>query len=133
MIIVDSDVLIDALRGRKPAMDRVALELRTRDLATTTINVFELESGARAESEAEKVRTLLAPIRVLPFDRAAARAAADVRRRLEAGGQGIGMADYLIAGICLSRSAVLITNNRNHFERVPGLKLSRIENGTGSG
>ena len=33
------------------------------------------------------------------------------------------MADYLIAGICRSRSAELLTRNRRHFERVPELKF----------
>jgi predicted nucleic acid-binding protein len=34
------------------------------------------------------------------------------------------MADYLIAGVCLSRSAILLTRNRAHFERVRGLSIS---------
>ncbi len=34
------------------------------------------------------------------------------------------MADYLIAGICLSRNAMLLTRNRAHFERIPGLHLA---------
>jgi predicted nucleic acid-binding protein len=33
------------------------------------------------------------------------------------------MADYMIAGICLAHSAVLLTRNRKHFERVAGLTL----------
>ena len=33
------------------------------------------------------------------------------------------MADYLIAGICLDRNAILLTRNRDHFERVQGLSL----------
>lgn len=32
----------------------------------------------------------------------------------------MGMPDYLIAGVCVSRSAVLLTRNRKHFQRVPG-------------
>jgi len=127
MIVFDSDVLIDALRGRKRAMERVALELRTGDVATTTVNVFELASGARTQEERDKVQALLAPFRVLSFDRPAAREAAEARRNLEAAGQSIGMADYLIAGICLSRNGILVTRNREHFARVPGLKLSTFD------
>ena len=36
------------------------------------------------------------------------------------------MADYLIAGICLERGAILLTRNLDHFERVDGLKLGRL-------
>ncbi len=127
MIVADSDVLIDALRGREPARRRIALELGSRALATTSISVFELRSGAKTTQELAKVEMLLAPIMVLPLDDAAARAAADVRKKLEAAGQTIGTADYLIAGICLSRSAILLTRNRSHFERVPGLILGQLE------
>jgi tRNA(fMet)-specific endonuclease VapC len=60
---------------------------------------------------------------VLPLDEPAGRRAARVRRDLEARGQPIGMADYLIAGICLERGASLLTRNRRYFGRVPGLTL----------
>ncbi len=38
----------------------------------------------------------------------------------------IGTADYLIAGICLTRGGVLLTRNRDHFERVSGLNLGKV-------
>ena len=126
MIVADSDVLIDALRGREPAKSRIALELGTQSLATTSISVFELRSGAKTPQELAKVETLLAPLLILPLDDDAARAAADARVKLEAAGQTIGTADYLIAGICLARSAILLTRNRAHFVRVPGLTLGRL-------
>lgn len=37
--------------------------------------------------------------------------------------KGLAMADYLIAGICLSRGSTLLTRNRAHFERIPELRL----------
>jgi hypothetical protein len=43
---------------------------------------------------------------------------------LERSGAAIGMADSLIAGIVLSAGGDLLTRNRRHFERVPGLKLA---------
>jgi len=126
MIVADSDVLIDALRGRQPARDRIDLELGTGQLATTVISVFELMSGVRSDSQLEKVKTLLAPIRILPLDDQASRQAAELRRRLEAEGRRLAMADYLIAGICLSRNSVLLTRNRSHFERIPELRLGQL-------
>ena len=45
---------------------------------------------------------------------------------MEASGEGIGMADYLIEGICLARDAVLLTRSRKHFEKVPGLALGFV-------
>jgi tRNA(fMet)-specific endonuclease VapC len=123
VIVADSDVLIDALRGRKPAAGAIHQYLEAGTLATTAVTAFELESGATSVEASSAVGRLLAALEILPFDQSAARAAAAVRRALEAGGTPIGMADYLIAGICLSRSAALLTRNRAHFERVPGLVL----------
>lgn len=124
MIVCDSDVLIDSLRGRDPGRSRVALELQVGRLATTCISVFELLSGARSARERQKVETLLAALVVIPLDAAAAEVAAEIRLHLESKGEGLAMADYLIAGICVSRSAILLTRNVTHFQRVPDLKLS---------
>lgn len=123
MIVADTDVLIDALRGREPWRTRVAEELRRRRLATTSVTVFELLSGARDDEQRGKIVRLLAALTVLPFDEPASVAAAETRRALEAAGAAIGMADYLIAGVCLSRSARLWTRNRRHFGRIPGLAI----------
>ncbi len=126
MFIADSDVLIDSLRGGKGTRGRIDLELQTGSLATTAISVFELLSGARTPIQVQKVEQLLAALRILPLDDEAGRKAAAIRRELEAGGQGLAMADSLIAGICLSRNAILLTRNRAHFERVHGLSLGRL-------
>lgn len=123
MILVDSDVLIDALRGREPARDRLRRELKNHRVATTSISAFELEAGAWTEAELGKVTTLLEAMPVIPFEWRAASAAAAARRALEGAGRTINMADYLIAGIALAHDVPLWTRNRAHFERIPGLVL----------
>lgn len=123
MIVVDSDVLIDALRGREPSRSRVAGGLIDGTLATTAINAFELRSGARSSKQEADVEALLAPLTGLAFDSEASRAAAAARRELEARGETVGMGDYLIAGICLSRGLPLLTRNRDYFGRIPALGL----------
>lgn len=123
MILVDSDVLIDALRGREPSRSRIAAGLEEGTLATTAVNAFELRSGARTSKQKEDIEGLLTPLAILPFDEGASRAAASTRRELESRGETIGMGDYLIAGVCLSRALPLLTRNRDHFARVPGLLL----------
>jgi len=126
LIVADTDVLIDALAGRAAASARVNEELQRGRLATTSETAFELLSGAGSQGTRRQVERLLAPLSLLPFDDRAANAAADVRLELEAEGVPIGMADYLIAGICLSRSAELLTHNRDHFSRIGDLELSDL-------
>lgn len=126
MILADTDVLIDFLRGTAPAADRVALELRTRSFGTTAVTVFELRSGARSERQRRAVAELLEAITLVPLGSREAELAANLRLELESRGEPIGMADYLIAGTCLSRQAILLTKNRKHFQRVPGLSLATL-------
>lgn len=125
MIVADTDVLIDFLRAREPAAGRVALELRA-GLATTAVTAVELMSGARTAAQRAVVAELLDGLTILPLGSSEATRAAAVRLELEARGEAIGMADCLIAGTCLAREAMLLTRNRKHFERVPGLSLARL-------
>jgi tRNA(fMet)-specific endonuclease VapC len=124
MMIADTDVLIDFLRGREPFASRVALEIESGSLKTTSVTRFELQSGARTKREVELIGGLLAAIPTLPLDADSADRAAEARRSLERSGTPIGMADSLIAGIVLANAGTLLTGNRKHFERVPGLKLT---------
>ena len=123
MIVADSDVLIDFLAGVQPAKDQIAEYINTDQLQTTAVSCFELLSGAGENKRGHAVRQLLESVTVLPLDRAAARHAADVRRKLDRTGQKIGMGDSLIAGIALAHGVPLFTRNRAHFERVENLKL----------
>lgn len=124
MIIADTDVLIDFLRGKGFA-EKVAYQVKTGGLHTTAISAFELWAGAKTEQQIHAVDTLLAALIILPLDTGSAKRAAKLRRELEKKNATIGMADSLIAGICLERDGVLITRNKKHFERVIGLKLSQ--------
>ncbi|MGK5089290.1 type II toxin-antitoxin system VapC family toxin [Bdellovibrionota bacterium FG-2] len=123
MIIADTDVLIDFLRGKGMA-DRIAYEIKTGGLHTTAISAFELWAGAKSNQQIAAVETLLSALIIIPLESDSARRSAKVRRELESRNATIGMADSLIAGICLERDGVLITRNTKHFERVPGIKLS---------
>jgi tRNA(fMet)-specific endonuclease VapC len=91
------------------------------------ISRFELPAGARTARQQRVIGELLAALPSLPLDEPSADAAAEIRRDLERDGAGIGMADSLIAGIVLTFRGTLLTRNRRHFERVPGLELGRLE------
>lgn len=123
MIVADTDVLIDFLRGAGAA-EKVALELERGAIWTTAVTRFELMAGARTERQRVVITDLLGGIPTLALDEAAADEAADIRRDLEERGESIGMADSLIAGIARAADKLLLTRNRKHFERVTGLKLS---------
>ena len=123
MTIADADVLIDFLHGKGEA-GRVEDLLRRGALRTTVIARFELLSGAKTPKQAATVLQLLDAVPALALDVPAADAASGIRKSLEKMGEGIGMADSLIAGIVTTNGGILLTRNHRHFERVPGLKLA---------
>lgn len=123
MILADTDALIDFLKGKGLAA-QVRTELERGRLCTSSINVFELFSGAHTKGQQDKVQSLLAPMTILSLTEEAARCAAEIRRTLDRKGVGIGMGDSLIAGIAIHFNAKLLTRNLKHFERLPGLSLS---------
>ena len=63
---------------------------------------------------------------ILPFGPEEAQIAADIRQELESEGQSIGMADYMIAAVCIAHRGVLLTRNRKHFERIKTIELSGL-------
>jgi predicted nucleic acid-binding protein len=123
MTIADTDVLIDYLAGKGEA-DAVERLLRHGALRTTVISRFELLSGAKNAKQLARLVQLLEAVPSLGLDDAAADAASEIRRSLERSGNPIGMADSLIAGIVTANGGTLLTRNRRHFERIPGMKLA---------
>jgi tRNA(fMet)-specific endonuclease VapC len=123
VILADTDALIDYLSDISPVAEQVAQYAQADRLWTTAVTCFELLTSADEGKRGDKVRELVQAINVLLLDLPAAQRAAGVRRHLESTGQAIGMADSLIAGTALLHDLPLLTRNRNHFERVPGLSL----------
>jgi len=123
VIVLDTDILIDILAGEEPWATWFAERLPSRRLATTSINCFELLAGARTPEEANRLRTFLRPLAVLPLDGESANRAADAAGDLRQRGEPLPMADLAVAGVCLELEASLLTRNRRHFRRIAGLRL----------
>lgn len=123
MLLYDSDVLIDFLRGAEPMASQIREELLRGRVAVSAMTVFELQAGARSPRQQEVVATLLAAVQVVPVDAGVAVAAGSWFRDLKAGGQETGAADCLIGATCAQLGAELVTRNRRHFERMPAVRL----------
>lgn len=114
LVVLDSTVLIDFLRGR-PVVDRVtALRARGDVPATTVINVEEIVRGLR-DSETDAARRLFAGLRVLAPSLEAAWQAGAWRREYAARGRTLWQADCLIAATARAAGGVLATGNPKDF------------------
>lgn len=131
MVVADTDVLIDAFDNeREPMRGRVLRLARVGSLATTAITVYELTAGSRSTKvQLEILHAALEPLLVLPLTRGAADVAAGANRYLARRGEAIAVPDTLIAGICIAHGLPLLTRNREHFSRLPGLELAHLDEG----
>jgi predicted nucleic acid-binding protein len=114
LLVLDSTVLIDFLRGR-PAVARVRALRDAADVpATTAINVEEIARGLKA-SEEVAARRLFSGLVVLPVDARIAWQAGTWRRAFAAEGVTLYQADCLVAAAALSHGASLATGNPKDF------------------
>lgn len=134
MHVLDSDTLSLYQAGHRLVVERFA-ELPPEEIATTVITKAELRRGRcafllkassadevqRAQERLEATEALLSDLFVLPFDRGAASALAELERVGKL--RRFGRADLLISSIVLAREAVLVTRNLRHFRPVPRLQV----------
>jgi tRNA(fMet)-specific endonuclease VapC len=123
--LLDTNVLIHAVRGRPPGVRAHLQRQGPDDIAVSSITVAELWYGAeKSVSPARKReawRTVIAPFLVIPFDRDAAEQHARIRYLLRH--KPIGERDLLIASIALAHDLTLVTHNAAEFSRVPRLRV----------
>jgi predicted nucleic acid-binding protein len=110
-ILVDTDILIDYLRGMPPAMD--FLEASGADLNLSVVNVAELHAGVR-DHEREAVNALLECFKIIPLDKEIAVRGGLLRRDFGKS-HGVELADALIAATVESLGCTLATLNRKHY------------------
>lgn len=127
-LVLDSTVLIDALRGR-PAADRIEdLMIADELLLTTAVNVEEIVRGLRPADQ-DALLLLLDGLRILPIRRQEAERAGRWRRDFAARGVTLHQADCLIAAAAHTAGGRLATGNVKDFP-MPGLTVEDWPVGT---
>lgn len=132
MIFIDTNVFVDALRGRNPAGSLVRrLVDAGRPIAVAAPTAAELWEGAhrhpRPQTALRQVGELLEGLRFFPFDAAAARQYGEIVAGLRKSGQEIPIMDAQIASIVYRNGGRLVTRDRRHFDRVVGLEVVDVE------
>lgn len=122
VVVVDTDLVIDFLRGKGPGVPLVRELIAAHRLRVTAITAFELRVGTDFLARRDDILRLVRS-RTFPLDSRSALRAGEVAAALRRDGQDIGLADCLQAGICLNFDLPLATRNRKHFDRVDGLRL----------
>jgi len=113
-LLLDTTVLIDALRGRTAVERLRALRSSEPVPFVCAVNVEEVWRGVRPGEEAA-VRRLLGALRLAPLGREEGERAGTWRRDLAATGVTLRQADCLVAAAAVGVGATLATGNPKDF------------------
>ena len=112
--LIDSDIIIWALRGRKDTVELLLKLSGEEPLACSAVNVLEVELGARP-SEMRPVREHLGAYEILPVNAATAQKAAEILRSNFRKPHRGEWADAVIAATAILNGLTLVTFNIRHY------------------
>ncbi|MDD5310044.1 MAG: PIN domain-containing protein [Deltaproteobacteria bacterium] len=123
MILLDTDVMIDVLRGHPPAVAWLE-SVRAEEMGLPGLVLMEIIQGCRDLEEQKRVERLVAGFALLwPTEADCRRALADFVEHRLAG--GLGLLDSLIAETSIGRGAPLATFNEKHYRSLGALRTVR--------
>ncbi|MBI2499308.1 PIN domain-containing protein [Candidatus Woesearchaeota archaeon] len=129
MYLLDTDIIIEYLRGNKKVIDRL-ISLSYDELYTTTISLAELFYGiyqsSKKEKNTQKLADFLSNIAVLNIGISSCKLFGKLKSELKNKGELIDNFDLFIASICITNNLILITNNDKHFRKITNLRILNI-------
>jgi predicted nucleic acid-binding protein len=120
--LIDSDILIDAIRGYPPAIAFLATQHAAGNAQISIISGMELVAGCRDAVELRQVQQFLQRLTVLQLGAVASQSAYSLMTILFLS-DGLLIPDALIAATALEHDLPLYTRNVRHFRSVPGLTI----------
>lgn len=122
ILVIDSSVLIDHLRGDQRATGRIRSASEAGDELWSVAPVrIEIIAGALPGEEG-RIERLLAQLRWLDVTTDLADAAGRLAKPAVRSHQGIDVVDYLLAAATVQLEGRLLTRNVRHFPMLPGLE-----------
>ena len=118
-VLVDTDVMVDFLRGHPKAVALV--KTHSDRIILSGIVVAELYAGVRDDGELQALDALISLFHVDPISASVARQGGLYRREY-AKSHGVGLADAIVAATAEARNADLKTLNTKHYPTIKGLR-----------
>lgn len=125
MILFDTDVCIEMLRGNKKVIEK--RKKYEGDVAVSFMSAAELFYGAEKSGNAhqniELVEEFLLSITIVDSEIEIMKLFGTIKAQLSRQNVLLPDADIFIAATSLARCEKLITGNTNHFKRIDSLKI----------
>ncbi|MGD0382063.1 MAG: type II toxin-antitoxin system VapC family toxin [Thermoguttaceae bacterium] len=126
--LLDTDILSVLMRGVPNIVGYARKYLSYHaEFTFSAITRYEILRGLKAKRASTQLAVFdvfCSKNKVLPLTDVIVVRAADIYADLYAHGQLILDADILIAATVLEHNLVLVTNNMDHFNRIPGLRIN---------
>lgn len=125
--MLDTDICIYTIKRRPESVKWQFAQKKMAEICISAITYAELSFGVRNSSDPEKNRSALLSftmyLGLAQFGAEAAEEYGEIRSYLQRRGELIGPMDMLLAAHAKSLGLILVTNNVQEFERVPGLMV----------
>ena len=122
-VVIDSCVFIEYFRSKNKQNTLLSkLFQQQRKLYVSAVAKYEVLAGATDESM-DEWRQTFENITVLSFNDSTVMTARGIYRQLRRESKLITLGDILIAATAIANDLPLATLNRNHFERIQGLRF----------
>jgi len=125
LLLPDTDVLIDFLRGYQQAVDFI--NTNASQIILSTIVIAELYAGVRGKQELTILNDFVSLFDVIPMNSEIAKIGGLYKRDFGKS-HGVGLADAIIAATCHSKNAQLKTLNVKHYPMIKNLEPAYIKN-----
>lgn len=122
MKVLDTNVAIDHLRGRREAVALLEGLVEEGDsIVASEVVRIELLAGVR-HPELEALESFFGALGWVPVTEEIARTAGDLARRHRKSFQGVDIVDYVIAATTIVLEGQLLTTNVKHYPMLKGLQ-----------
>jgi tRNA(fMet)-specific endonuclease VapC len=126
-VLIDTDILSYYFKGDVDVVKNFNRYLDHHDLLEISlITYYEITSGLLAKGALKQLsvfESFASENIVLPLTEQSVRISAQIFSSLRRSGTPLGDIDLLIAGVAIEHELILVTNNQNHFSRIPGFKI----------
>jgi predicted nucleic acid-binding protein len=123
-ILVDTDIMVDFLRGYPKAVALV--RMHSTRIILPSIVAAELYAGVKGDEELSTLDDLIALFRIIPASREIARAGG-LYRRDYGRSHGVGLADAIVAATANVEEADLKTLNTKHYPMFKRLRPAYVK------